>query len=161
MDRIWAQVVKALGTSGRSPPGVPMKSPRLQPLNDFPLPQEILSGVFTSEPASLRAFRVERSGEFGDRYWLEGDVVVCGEVAREGERTVLCARRYGRPMLGRVTEDGLEGSVGEPCHPCRWQPSGRVLGAWRRQGYRWKRVLREHVESETPVIAHQLSLFAA
>ena len=77
--------------------------------------------------ASDVVFRVVRTGLFEGRLWREGDHVVCRPGPRYGGPVVLVPRGKGRPMLGRHEGLKLSGVHGEPCHPARWRPAGRVL----------------------------------
>ena len=132
--------VRTLGVS----PEVDMNTPMVQAIH----PNHDLH-IGHLEPSDV-VFRVVRTGLFEGRLWREGDHVVCRPGARYGGPVVLVPRGKGRPMLGRQDGLRLTGVHGEPCHPARWAPSGRVV-----------RVVRGHTEvaREQRGTRRQLALF--
>lgn len=104
-----------------------MVPPRLRPLHPEALSPRLVAELRAGLDGPARFYVVTEAGLFDARPWGVGDVVVCAGTSAEGVRTVLEPEGRGRPVLGKVTADGLTGAWGEPCHPRRWVAAGRIV----------------------------------
>lgn len=104
-----------------------MHPPRLRALHPESLSPRLLSELRAGLDGPVRLFVVVEAGRFDARPWGAGDVIVCAGTSAEGVRTVLEPEGRGRPVLGKITADGMTGAWDEPCHPLRWAPVGRIV----------------------------------
>lgn len=102
-----------------------MNAPRLVPFFDMHSDTDELPAIWRD--SAEETFVVAAAGEFGGIRYRVGDMLVCRGDADSDELVVLVARRHGRPRVGWVRREGLEGEHGEPCSPVRWRPAGRVV----------------------------------
>lgn len=104
-----------------------MHPPRLRALHPESLSFRLLAELKAGLTGPVRLFVVVEPGRFDARPWGVGDVIVCAGTSAEGVRTVLEPEGRGRPVLGKITADGMTGAWDEPCHPLRWTPVGRIV----------------------------------
>lgn len=123
-----------------------MGTPRIAVIT-WPRPS-LLRGVFQAcKNRGMSLFVVEEGGNYGERVFRAGELIVCGEGARTGESVVLIPRGRGRVRLGAMAGSSLTGDQGEVCSQARWAVAGHV-----------KAIIRPVVPGENPVEALSVRL---
>lgn len=91
------------------------------------VPRFARAGDFLQGAWGAPVFMVTATAHVAGLDLREGDLLVVGPDAEEGDLVMLAPRRFGRPMLGRMTR---KGAVAEPggvfCSPERWEVVGRL-----------------------------------